>query len=105
MRFNKTIEDETVNIYVYDVFNSGNNVPKYTVVIEFNDETEERKLVDISAVNNDKWRYIGKYSSVKSVALLQTEYEANEKKFLRLVKVAFVPENECFKCSVCGKTK
>lgn len=105
MRFNKTIEDETVNIYVYDVFNSGNNVPKYTVVIEFNDETEERKLLDISAVNNDKWRYIGKYSSVKSVALLQTEYEANEEKFLRLVKVAFVPENECFKCSVCGKIK
>ena len=105
MRFNKTIEDETVNIYVYDVFNSGNNVAKYTVVIEFNDGAEERKLVDISAADNDKWRYIGKYSSVRSVALLQTEYETNEKKFLRLVKVAFVPENECFKCSVCGKIK
>ena len=104
MRFNKTIEDETVNIYVYDVFNSGNNVPKYTVVIEFNDETEERKLVDISAANNDKWRYIGKYSNVKSVCMLQTESNTGDK-FLRLVKVAFVPENECFKCSVCGKTK
>ena len=105
MRFNNTIENEAVNVYIYDVFNSQNNVAKYTVVIEFKDGTEERKLVDISAADNDKWRYIGKYSSVKSVALLQTEYETNNKKFLRLVKVAFVPENECFKCSVCGKTK
>ena len=107
MRFNNVIEDNSqeLNLFVQDYFDRSNNVSSYTVVIEFEDGTEERKVVEVSVADHLKWRFVGKYSGVNSVSLLQTEFETSQGKFLRLASVAFVPLTDSISCSSCGQKK